>query len=368
MSQLTIADSLSNENFDAQYKVLFANILQNPTPLQFAKIAAGIMSIRHTWPLDQDVGIEDQKEPEEILEAFLEGDTHACMISIMDSPHGALSDMVSLYGDVEYLTGAFVLTLCRQPGLRFSDIKKGEEILLSSCEKTPSPIEIYRIRRALWRFWFLCDLAYHDPDPVRPRRNAVTAYAVQCLVQNMTLWELEDLECVYFFLQQWHSAIHSKPEDDRNPTPSTIIEEQPPLIKRLLIAMGYHLDARCPPVLDEDSTDLPDGRNLHFYAFRHGRAKLDHPQAPLTTWSDAPCGANIPNEGWQCYSRNSSNGPKGLRPLCTSPYRPIHGRIPQMGLLYLGSRSVGGVGHARQAEGEEGEPKGGCCTVVLWSG
>ncbi|KAL8879717.1 MAG: hypothetical protein Q9198_002727 [Flavoplaca austrocitrina] len=285
------------------------------------------MSIRHTRPLDQDLGIEDQNEPEENLEALFEGDTHACMILTMDSPHEALSDMVSLYGDVEYLTSAFVLTLCRQPGLRFSDTEKGEEIVSPSCEKPPSPIEFYRIRRALWRFWLLCDIAYHDPEPIRPRLNAINAYAVQCLVQNMTLWESEELECVYFFLQQWYSAIHSKLEDVRNPTPSTTVQEQPPVIKRLLIAMGYHLDARCPPVLDEDSTDLPGGRSLHFYAFIHGRAKLDRPQAPLTTWSDAPCGANIPSEGWQCYSRYSSYSPKALGPLSTCPYRPSMGEF-----------------------------------------
>ncbi|KAL8924085.1 MAG: hypothetical protein Q9208_004222 [Pyrenodesmia sp. 3 TL-2023] len=228
MLQFTLADGLSHMIFHGQYKVLFAKIIQKSTPLQFAKIATGVLSIRHYHP-DQNVDINHQKESEIKLATYPEGNIHDCVFSTMKSPHKALADMVILDGDIEYLTDTFVLTLCRQPGLRFSDT--GTDVVLPSREQTPSLTELYRIRHALWRFWLLCHLAYHDPDQSPPRRNAVNTYAVEEFVGNMTLWELEELECVYFFLQQWYSTTQHKPDEGDSLTQSTAVEEQSPFIK-----------------------------------------------------------------------------------------------------------------------------------------
>ena len=78
-------------------------------------------------------------------------------------------------------------------------------------EKPPSPTELHRIRRALWRLWFyFCE--FHHPQRNKnnpsPRENR---HAQESFFRYFTIWELEEIECVYYHLQHQNQSLWRKP-------------------------------------------------------------------------------------------------------------------------------------------------------------
>lgn len=68
-------------------------------------------------------------------------------------------------------------------------------------EKPPSPTEHHRIRRALWRLWLYFRI-FHDLQRdikyLSPRKNL---HVQNSFFNHLTIWELEEIECVYYHLQ-----------------------------------------------------------------------------------------------------------------------------------------------------------------------
>ncbi|KAL8643732.1 MAG: hypothetical protein Q9226_008150, partial [Calogaya cf. arnoldii] len=183
---------------------LLAQILSNTTPRQLARLASAVLLLQHhhrspgrwiplpTWPdLEQD-----------FLSLFEGDETYKCRIAEIANPLAALEDMVRLYKDIDAWTDAFVESRCRRPEIKNGNTSSSPNTAVAPAgipERPPSPTELYRLRRALWRFWLLCALTRGHLWPTRQHFFGV-------FLGGLTSWELEELECVYFFLMDAYRA------------------------------------------------------------------------------------------------------------------------------------------------------------------
>ncbi|KAI4173504.1 MAG: hypothetical protein LQ346_008408 [Caloplaca aetnensis] len=276
--------------FAARYRELFADILGNSKSFQTSKLASYILSLGH-GKLSMYEGVRQDRTSKHMLRELLENEEEACVMSKMDYPLTALEDIVTIYRDIDFWAAAFFRHICREPGMT--------EPALQRWERKPSPTELYRVRRALWRIWALCESAN-----IRciAGHCIVNSYAIYDFLEGITLWEFEELECLYLFLRQFYQSlqIHTRKGAREK---ADFIASQVPAVQRLWATMGIWLETYFATALNPESP----WRTLHYFAI----IEEDHqffrgPQAPLTAWPDAPTRANAPNEGWQCYSRNSA--------------------------------------------------------------
>lgn len=77
-------------------------------------------------------------------------------------------------------------------------------------EKPPSPTELHRIRRALWRLWFYFRI-FHDLQGDKNYRSPYkNLHAQNSFFHHLTIWELEEIECVYYHLQHQTRSLWRK--------------------------------------------------------------------------------------------------------------------------------------------------------------
>lgn len=117
---------------------------------------------------------------------------------------------------------------------------------------------------------------------------------------------------MYYFFKNEYGRLRTGPDKlvTHDHAKASRINEQPPILQRLLIAMGYHPLFLAPAVLDgDDEEDYRQSRkpNSLSYNFFYVGRDWHHPRSPLTLWSDAPYSANTPNEGWRYYCKHSTD-------------------------------------------------------------
>lgn len=278
--------------FAIRYRELFADILGNSSSFQISKLASYVLFVRHGTPPIYEYGLQ-KCTSKDILRTFLENDERPCVTCRMDDPVAALVDLAALYDETDCWTDAFILQRCCQSRLKTPAVQ--------GPERRASPTELYRVRRALWRIWALCESANTLSESRQP---TVNVYAVNDFFEGITPWELEEMECLYLFLRDEYRSlsIHIKKAAIDH---SITIHYQAHLLRRLRSTMGYWLEPHFTAAVESKTP----WTILYYFAMVKYRPTFYRPQTPLTIWSDAPAGANSQNEGWRCYSRNSATSP-----------------------------------------------------------
>ncbi|KAL8924088.1 MAG: hypothetical protein Q9208_004225 [Pyrenodesmia sp. 3 TL-2023] len=274
--------------FTVRYREFLVDILSNSESFQISKLASYVLSVRNRTtpahePLHPDLTSKD------ILRSVLENEEQPLEIPILENPLAALEDLVTLFDDTDYWTDAFIHQRCCRPRSRNAAVQ--------GPEQRASRTELYRIRRALWRIWALCEAANSTSDSGQPTINV---YAINDFFEGLAAWELEEMECLYLFLRHEYSSLDMHATEKRIDRPVTNYDKGP-LLRRLWSIMGYWLETHFTAALKSNAP----WRILYYFAMVECRPTFYRPQKPLTVWSDAPSGANSPNAGWQFHTRDS---------------------------------------------------------------
>ncbi|KAI4276446.1 MAG: hypothetical protein LQ337_002496 [Flavoplaca oasis] len=294
--------------FLQRYRRILAFTFERCLPIQHQRIAVTIQSLR----CGSFLRLAGTEDPFKAILNCVEHTNGHCLVDTLADPLAALTDIAQIHTDIEHWTKIFFETCCRKP-----EIIQEQELRTPSTESPVSQTELYRIQRALWRFWLLCHLAsvtgeadlvstpqstkqqtFHSQvpawlNPVKPsaRKSRAQLWHYQLA---LTAWESEELECVYYFLQDDYERhmTSSQPPINGN-TRTALVNEQIPRIRRLLLTMGQKPLAIAPVSLDA-------GRffNRRFFTYR-----LMHTRQ-ITEWSDAPVGVFCANEGYKFWYNN----------------------------------------------------------------
>ena len=153
----------------------------------------------------------------------------------------------------------------------------------------PSPTELHRVRRAFWRLLLYSDL-FHEPNPKYPidrREKTPVSNFTRAFLRVVTIWELEEIECVYY-----HLRIQIKLwADPQSPCYSPI------LASRLLTTFGpirNVFDFHTPK--DRTSPEAKSHITAMVGCYREMMCSFDH-HGKKVEWPDTQ-DANKPNAGW----------------------------------------------------------------------
>ena len=295
------------------YEDILVHVLQNSAFPQISKLASFVLLERYSTRSDD--GIDAPKgiclnlatlkwERDRRIDEYISDETQICSIDKLWDPLRALEDIATLYHDTDALTEAFFHSCCRRPGT--SSVQYHEATILSpAVEMSASPSEIYRIHRAMWRFWATCQAGYRTRSFGEPQRDGVSR-DFQPFIETLTSWEFEELMCIYHFLQQWYFD-NRKLSSQTGARLRSMVCDQTPIVQRLLLMKGYDLHSPCPATFDEPMIQgCTLEATLCISLFEITSGFYDFPQDPRTIWSDAPTGVNLPNEGWLCFCRNKN--------------------------------------------------------------
>ncbi|KAL8853702.1 MAG: hypothetical protein Q9221_001513 [Calogaya cf. arnoldii] len=153
--------------------------------------------------------------------------------------------------------------------------------------------------------------------------------------QTMTDWESEELECVYYFLQDEYERHRREVRLSSNcGTGTALIKEQSPPIRRLLLLMGYKSLAIAP-----ESLEACERHNtLNSRVFQYRLIDMHHVR---TVWPDAPPEIHTANHGFRDFYENTVRwlGPiddyyyaEAPSPECGNPDRgPVECFLRQLG-------------------------------------
>ncbi|KAL8639748.1 MAG: hypothetical protein Q9226_008836, partial [Calogaya cf. arnoldii] len=311
LSNLLQAHPLQKQLFTQRYRLILCKTLKRTLPRQYQKLAGTILSLRY------------------------------------GTLSSALTDLVQIHLDIKYWMETFFKACGRQPHV--IDTQEGCTV---EAESQASQTELYRIRRALWRFWLLCHLASYDStmlattEPVptaTPQTTLETFYQpklpsfwsiLRCprepigqlmrFKETMTDWESEELECVYYFLQDEYERHRREVRLLTNcGTGTALVKETSPPIRRLLLTMGYKSLEIAPESLE--ACERYNTLNSRIFTYR-----LIHTRHVRTVWPDAQPEIHTANYGFRVYYENtvSSPGPiddyyydEAPSPECSDPDR-----------------------------------------------
>ncbi|KAL8836987.1 MAG: hypothetical protein Q9176_005988 [Flavoplaca citrina] len=305
LANLVQSHILHKQLFIPRYRRILTCTFEKCLPKQYQRIAATIQSLRY------GCFRFTSQDPFQAILAYLNDTSGRCMIDVLIDPLAALTDIAHIYTDIEHWTKIFFEICCRKP-----EIIREQESLTPNTESPASKTELYRIRRAFWRFWLLYHLALAigDADSIYPHlppwMNSANPSARKSKVRlanfqlTLTVWEAEELECVYYFLQDEYER-HMTSSNTR----TALVKDQSPPIQRLLLLMGHKPLAVAPRRLDAGNL-LAE----RFFTFR-----LWHTRQVRTEWSDAPPEAFSVNRGYNFYEKNSPEDWDGFYHEAPSP-------------------------------------------------
>ncbi|KAL9039822.1 MAG: hypothetical protein Q9180_002301 [Flavoplaca navasiana] len=270
--------------FISRHAELISSALQSSLPLQVQRIASTLLSLRHG-----EYSQKPRNEPFEDIDDWLEDAETFFGVEIFDDPVSALEDIITIQCDIETWTSHFIRTRCVRPTI------PGADTAALGQEEPATSSEIYRIRRALWRFWLLCQLACPMiPFTVGHERHE--AYMIFPFCRTLTAWELEELECVYYFLRDEYELL-------RVGSQASLVNNQPTLVQKLLLMMGYRPSDIAPTKLDLQSTHA-GGESITEAAFG---CRFACSREILTVWPDAPSNVHESNAGFAFYDKRMYN-------------------------------------------------------------
>ncbi|KAL8692089.1 MAG: hypothetical protein Q9218_002818 [Villophora microphyllina] len=267
----------------------------------------------HTqYEFDQDIlnGMDPVPAPSPLgngLCLYLEGDDVSPSVFEIPNLISTLRDLATLYHDTQHWTEEFVAACCHKPTVKGPTNDRCELLL-----REISPSEKYRIHRALWRFWLLCELAYpRDAHEARGRR-CLSADHAETFLKQFSLWEFKEMECIMRFLWDEFARlidIYKDSHDEEEDSAPQVFEicQLPSILQRLLDTRGYNCEQVAPFTLEEEDEDHLDGRSLTSRLFFWIRVRIASDQAHTKRWKDAPLDVALPNYGRAYYVTFSDN-------------------------------------------------------------
>ncbi|KAK0511012.1 hypothetical protein JMJ35_006564 [Cladonia borealis] len=274
----------SRDLYQRCYKKILKTVLHQSKSLQIQKMVCTVISIRNRPDLSD---IEDFGK---YFDSHLEHEDSPLVIDDVTDSLVALRDIALITQDIDYFQKSFIDRRLRQPCETSNSSKK---------EAPPSQTELHRINRGFWRLQLVCEIFRAQSRSLGDDINYLGAPAND-IVESLTHWELEEMECTYYHVREQYSLLVSDTHTNSALRTGIPISCQPPIIQRLLINMGHDRESPTPRELEVDD-QTPWQYGELYTAFMVAR-EVPWGRHIQTVWPDKQ-EANTPNEGWSCYSR-----------------------------------------------------------------
>ncbi|KAL8889672.1 MAG: hypothetical protein Q9215_003082 [Flavoplaca cf. flavocitrina] len=214
-------------------------------------------------------------------------------ISCIADPIQAVRDMALMFQDTVNFLNTFTEACFRECGLR------------PAKQKPLSTKETHRIIRALWRFHFLCAVAYPKSTLQSKKRRPQLGdcYALMNSLTSELGWEYVELECVYFHLCDRYAELADLPKWTRRK--KIPLHAQPPFVQRLATAVGFSLDNRTPDKIGSGRHGEPLRWNFVQNTFTDYPIQYKNGKKKLTSWDDGFVRRS--NKGWRMLMKQQVN-------------------------------------------------------------
>lgn len=301
---LVEADSQAKVIFYSRPRLMLLSALRNCSmALQIEQLALAVTYVRSrpgkNWALECLRQLVHSKMNDDSVRLSLE----ASISSEKSDPRALFEDSANVHRQVAQAEVSLVKVQLPKTADRIRRAVDREDLgwpihcpREGKLEKPPSPTELHRIRRALWRLWLYFDI-FHDP-----RRNKVYLSHHQNLVaqysffSQLTIWELEEIDCVYYHLQHQNQCLWRRQ--------CTICSQQ---VLPDVIFNGICKECRRDKetnvrMTEKEREDDPDTASFS-YARSWSREHM-YRREPVVEWTDSAT-ANRPNAGFQHLAKSS---------------------------------------------------------------
>ncbi|KAL8645447.1 MAG: hypothetical protein Q9226_007297 [Calogaya cf. arnoldii] len=284
LRNFTLAVPLASELLKRSHQAILVSLISRIEPCEYRNLVSATLAARYNpraeccgHPLDTKDHTCDNPKPLDI--PF----TVSCIVD----PIEAVRDIVLTCEDMDHHLETFRTSCFERIGV---DPAK---------QKPLSAIETHRIRRALWRFQLLCEVAYPRSTVESPRRRrqyAGTKLRRDCLTSGLG-WEHVELQCIYIHLEKEYLKFAVPTTSSDGSRQKVPIRSQPEIVRKLATAVGFTLDDPTPYRLDSGRKGEHLSSNFIHKAFPVWSLSLNDSERPPSPWYDGF--VNRPNEGWE---------------------------------------------------------------------
>ncbi|KAL8846309.1 MAG: hypothetical protein Q9221_008592 [Calogaya cf. arnoldii] len=293
LRNFTSAYPLASELLKHSHQAILVSLISRIEPYEYRNLVSATLAARYNpraeccgYPLDTKDHSCDNPKPLDI----------PFTVSCIADPIEAVRDMASSCEDMDYHLKTFTASCFESIG-----VEPGKQKPLSATET-------HRIRRALWKFQLLCEVAYPRSTVESPRRRrqyAGTKLRIGGLMSWLS-WEYAELQCIYLHLQNEYLklAVPTTSSDGRQH--KVPIRSQPEIVRKLATAVGFTLDDPTPYRLDSGRKGERLSSNFTHKAFPDASWFLAKSERSPSSWHDGF--VNGPNEGWEILMRVQDRG------------------------------------------------------------
>ena len=290
LRKFTLAFPPASELLQHSHRRIFLSVINRIEPFEYRNLVVATLAAHYNprakccdYPLD--------------------GRKHSCgkprpldfrlTISCIAHPIDAVRDMALMFQDTNNFLQTFTESCFQECGLK------------AAKQKPLSARETYRIVRALWRFHFLCGMAYPKStlQSKQRRRQLGNCYALMDSLTSGLGWEYVELECVYYHLCDRYAELADLPKGSRQK--KLPLHAQPPFVQRLATAVGFSLDNRTPDRLDSGRQGEALGYNFVQKIFADYPIQYQNGKKQSTLWDDGFI--RKPNKGWRMLMKHQVN-------------------------------------------------------------
>ena len=212
------ADSQAKLLFHARPRMVLLDAIKNCSmALQIKQLACAVMDVR-----SQPHAISTleylipyvflQRDDAAIQELF-----EVSVFSRESDPIALLEDSANVYRQIAEAEESLVRAQLPKTADRIRRAVDREELSWpihcpreGRLEKPPSSIECHRIRQALWRLWLYFGIFHNLQRNQKYRSSLENLCAQKSFFRYLTIWELEEIECVYYHLQYQNQSLWRK--------------------------------------------------------------------------------------------------------------------------------------------------------------
>lgn len=289
LRKFTLAYPLALEFLKHSHQAILVPLISRIEPLEYRNLVSATLASRYNpraeccgYPLDTKD--HSCKEPRPLDIQFTVG----CIAD----PVEAVRDMAWNFQDMNHFLKTFTRSCFRHCGLD------------PAGQKALSATETHRIRRALWRFQFLCEVAYprSTVESARQRRQIGGGDMRMRWLTGWLGWEYVEMECVYFHLRDQYLEMAVPTVDpSRSRQKKVSIRSQSAIVRSLATAVGFNLDDPTPYKLDSCRKGEQSKTNFLQKTFPIWPTWYRKSKKPLSSWDDGF--VDGPNEGWELLMR-----------------------------------------------------------------
>lgn len=227
----------------------------------------------------------------------LENAPYDCVMSGYLGPLASLQAYAHVHSEIAKAEASFVKFQLPKTADRIPKALAWEELPMlpdwppaGNFEQLPSPTELHRIRRAFWRLWLYFDV-FHTPPGRAYKKRILAVTRQEAFFGELTDWEVEELDCAYYYLKYQTTALWRKPC---------------PRCKAVMLPdeLMTH-NEQCGGTQVQENCGQKIVREPNY---QYGRQWYGHylfgKRRPWTCWSDTQ-EANRPNGGWMYLQNNA---------------------------------------------------------------